>query len=84
MNDDQPGAIAFVAAVFPSEELAAVAQIRLRRFQVREAGALRLTPAPDGDAVERSVLSGPVYREDLASVRGTVDALQGRLVVVTT
>jgi hypothetical protein len=73
-----------VAAVFPSEEFAAVAQIRLRRFQAREAGRLRLTPPGPGEAVDRYVLSGPIYRDDLASVRTTVNMLQGRLVVVTT
>jgi hypothetical protein len=84
MNARQPGDIAFVAAVFPSEESAAIAQIRLRQFQAREAGKLRLTPPSTETGLERFVVSGPVYREDLSAVRLAIDTLQGRLVVVTT
>jgi hypothetical protein len=70
--------------VFPSEECAAIAQMRLRGFQARVAGKLRLTPASSDTGLDRFVVSGPVYREDLAAVRLAIDALQGRLVVVTT
>ena len=75
--------LAFVAAAFDTYEDADDARIRLRRYQAREAGKLRLTVPDSAPGSSTFVVSGPVRAEDLEWVRATVDALGGRLIVVT-
>jgi hypothetical protein len=75
--------VAFVAATFATHDDADDARIRLRRYQAREAGKLRLTVPETAPGSRAFVVSGPVRAEDLEPVRAAVGELRGRLIVVT-
>jgi hypothetical protein len=72
--------IVFIAATFRSTESAAMARDRLRRYQARQEGKLRLVPPPTAAAA--TVVAGPIHEYDLVVVRRTVEELGGRLRIV--
>jgi hypothetical protein len=74
------GSIVMIAATFRDAEVAALARDRLRRYQARSEGKLRLVPPPT-DTVA-TVVAGPIHDYDLDVVRRTVEDLGGRLAIV--
>ncbi len=67
----------FVAARFPTGELAALGRDRLRRFQAREAGKVRLVmPLDDGAP---TVVAGPIRGLDLDDALRVVAELGGEV-----
>ncbi|MGH2513074.1 MAG: hypothetical protein ACRDGQ_10335 [Candidatus Limnocylindrales bacterium] len=68
-----------VAASFSDPLMAGLARDRLRRFQLREEGRIRLVPSPAG--LPATVVAGPVAGADLEAVRQVVFELGGQLIV---
>lgn len=57
-----------------------MARDRLRRYQARSEGKLRLVPPPTESSA--TVVAGPIHDYDLDAVRRTVEELGGRLAIV--
>jgi hypothetical protein len=75
--------VALIAAAFATREIASLALARLRRFQARREGGLRMAPlGAVGRIVDEVVVAGPVFEDDLGDVRGVVEGLGGRMAVV--
>jgi hypothetical protein len=70
--------VVFVAARFPTGELAALGRDRLRKFQAREAGKVRQVIPPDGQ--DPVVVAGPIRGLDLQDALRVVADLHGTIV----
>jgi hypothetical protein len=74
LDSDDP---VFLAARFPTGQLAALGRERLRRFQAREAGKVRLViPLDDGAP---TVVAGPIRGLDLEDAMVVVADLGGEV-----
>jgi histidinol-phosphate/aromatic aminotransferase/cobyric acid decarboxylase-like protein len=70
-------------AAFASREIATIAFDRLRRYQARRAGKLRMARlGAVGRVADDIVVAGPVLEDDLGAVYRTVEDLGGRMAVV--
>ncbi len=75
--------IVLIAAAFASTEMASIALDRLRRFQAGREGRLRMARlGAVGRVADDTVVAGPVFEDDLETVRSTIEDLGGRLAVV--
>jgi hypothetical protein len=75
--------IVLIAAAFASNELASLAMARLRRHQANRAGKLRMARlGAVGRVADDVVVAGPVWQDDLETVRETVEDLGGHVATV--
>jgi hypothetical protein len=75
--------IVLVAAAFASNELASLAMARLRRYQANRAGKLQMARlGAVGRVADDVVVAGPVWQDDLETVRETVEDLGGHVASV--
>jgi hypothetical protein len=75
--------IVLIGAAFASTEVAGIALDRLRRFQAAREGRLRIARlGAVGRVADDAVVAGPVFEDDLETIRGTVEDLGGRIAVV--
>jgi hypothetical protein len=75
--------IVLFGAAFASREIASIAFNRLRRYQARRAGKLRMARlGAVGRVADDVVVAGPVLEDDLEAVRRTVEDLGGHVAVV--
>jgi hypothetical protein len=75
--------IVLIGAAFASREIATIAFDRLRRYQARRAGKLRMARlGAVGRVADDIVVAGPVLEDDLGAVYRTVEDLGGRMAVV--
>ncbi len=75
--------IVLIAAAFASRDMASIALGRLRRYQAEREGRLRMARlGAVGRVADDAVVAGPVFEDDLDTVRSTVEDLGGRLAVV--
>jgi hypothetical protein len=75
--------IVLIAAAFATNELASIALDRLRRYQAKRAGKLRMARlGAVGRFADDVVVAGPVLEDDLEAVRRTIEDLGGRVAAV--
>jgi histidinol-phosphate/aromatic aminotransferase/cobyric acid decarboxylase-like protein len=75
--------IVLIGAAFASREIASIAFDRLRRYQARRAGTLRMARlGAAGRVADDIVVAGAVLEHDLEAVYRTVEDLGGRVAVV--
>ena len=75
--------IVLIGAAFATREIASIAFDRLRRYQARRAGKLRMARlGAVGRVADDIVVAGPVLENDLEAVYRTVEDLGGRVAVV--
>jgi len=75
--------IVLIAAAFTSRDMASLALDRLRRYQAEREGRLRVARlGAVGRVADDAVVAGPVFEDDLDTVRSTVEDFGGRLAVV--
>lgn len=75
--------IVLIGAAFASREIASIAFDRLRRYQARRAGKLRMARlGAVGRVADDILVAGPVLEDDLEAVYRTVEDLGGRVAVV--
>ena len=75
--------IVLIGAAFATREIASIAFDRLRRYQARRAGKLRMARlGAVGRVADDIVVAGPVLENDLEAVYRTVEDLGDRVAVV--
>jgi histidinol-phosphate/aromatic aminotransferase/cobyric acid decarboxylase-like protein len=75
--------IVLIGAAFASREIASIAFDRLRRYQARRAGRLRMARlGAVGRVADDIVVAGPVLEDHLEAVYRTVEDLGGRVAAV--
>jgi hypothetical protein len=75
--------IVLIGAAFVLTEIARIALDRLRHYQAPREGRLRIARlGAVGRFADDAVVAGPVFEDDLVSIRRTVEDLGGRLAVV--